>query len=672
MNGMYPQVDSQIIYLHILCGVMAIFLSGMLITNKYQTEVFNHPLIYLPFLLALNGIVSSILGRNFNFSLSGAPQIGQGVFWYFDIVIMTIIFSQILHLKKIRVILFINITIITFIVSFFTFFPYWQGVQISFYYFTDYLCFYGVLNFILLTTITKNRFIVLLAFILLGFYFFYLENRAAMLFWVTSSLMSSVYLILKFLKNYYRLNKVIKFLFSPSMFIFIIFFISFLILFSSLYFWSSQYNLSISITDTILDGPVVRGKILENSLKSIDSFGSFLFGHGWGVIPDLLLENMNTWQYDALRLGYNLHFHTHNELVEHLVSLGLVGGLLYLLYIYNIFKVAKHLSFKSMLGWLLFFKITCFWFLWIGTITLYVAVLSCFIIVKTNILDNSNKVKIWKNYTLSIVFLCSGIFLFYGAIMTLNSVKIKEKLSYEKIVAGFEKEGNSVNKCLEFYNDYDRGGFILDRFLHNYSSYIFKLEKNKIDNKEYKVLLELQCKANAIIKNNSFTSSLLNTSMQVDTQFYYKFGNTKKGISYIEQYYNDWFRKALIMSKVMPNRVDLIMPFLSYAITNEKSKDAAKVCSVSRKNASGICDLVSSYEILNRSNINQEDIQESIKFIESAIEKGIFNELAYGFWANENFKNHGLRGIPLAPNILFLIPEDEKQSLERVIKANFE
>ena len=41
---------------------------------------------------------------------------------------------------------------------------------------------------------------------------------------------------------------------------------------------------------------------------------------------------------------------------------------------------------------------------------------------------------------------------------------------------------------------------------------------------------------------------------------------------------------------------------------------------------------------LNKSNFNQKDIKESIKFIESAIEKGIFNELAYAFWANENFK----------------------------------
>ena len=122
----------------------------------------------------------------------------------------------------------------------------------------------------------------------------------------------------------------------------------------------------------------------------------------------------------------------------------------------------------------------------------------------------------------------------------------------------------------------------------------------------------------------------------------------------------------------MPNRVDLIMPFLSYAITNGKSEDAARVCAESKKSASGICDLVSSYQILNKNNINQKDIKESIKFIESAIEKGIFNELTYGFWANEDFEYFGLSGIPLAPNILFLIPEDEKQSLEKIIKTNFD
>ena len=99
-----------------------------------------------------------------------------------------------------------------------------------------------------------------------------------------------------------------------------------------------------------------------------------------GVYSRFILENMNSWQYDELRLGYNLHFHTHNELAEHLVSLGLIGGILFLIYIYYIFKFSGKFNFLSKLGWLLFFKINCFWFLWTGTFAVFAVVVSCFIL----------------------------------------------------------------------------------------------------------------------------------------------------------------------------------------------------------------------------------------------------------------------------------------------------
>ena len=145
------------------------------------------------------------------------------------------------------------------------------------------------------------------------------------------------------------------------MFVAMILLISILTILCSLYFWSSEFNLPFYIKDTILDAPVVRGKIIENSLLGLNSFKSIILGTGWGTIPDLLLENMSAWQYDELRLGYNLHFHTHNDFAEHLVSLGFIGGLLFLAYIYFIFREAESISFISKLGWLLFFKINCFW-----------------------------------------------------------------------------------------------------------------------------------------------------------------------------------------------------------------------------------------------------------------------------------------------------------------------
>ena len=57
------------------------------------------------------------------------------------------------------------------------------------------------------------------------------------------------------------------------------------------------------------------------------------------------------------------------------------------------------------------------------------------------------------------------------------------------------------------------GGIVLDRYLQQYSSYLFLLETDIDENALY-VLYQLQCKANEIIMNNNANSSLLNTSIK--------------------------------------------------------------------------------------------------------------------------------------------------------------
>lgn len=677
-KGMYPQVDPQIIFLHSICGLMFIYLSLKILINKYELKNLNHPIIILPFCLALIGFISSLFAKNFNASLLGSPQIGQGVFWYFDLAIILILLSQVMHLKFFRIIFFINLITITFIVSFFTFFPFWKGLPISFYYFSDYLCFYGVLNFILFTTLTKRFYLNFLAFIILGLYLSILDNRAAILFWTTTFLVGLVFYGLKAMRTFYK-NKKLDFLFSDSLFVFFIFLLSLLTLLSSLYFWSSDYSLPKDIKDTLLDAPVVRGKIIENSLYSLNNLKTLLIGNGWGTVPTLLLENMNSWQYDELRLGYNLHFHTHNELVEHTVSLGLTGGFLFLIFVYYIFKNANKLSFESKLGWFLFFKITCFWFLWTGTLTLFATVLSCFVFSKnTNLryLSLLNKNTKMKNLVFSTTFLGIGLFLFYGAYMTYSTGKTHSLLQYSKIVEE-KNQNNQINKeCLPFYNEFNRGGIVLDMFLQEYSSYLFLLDNDDIEENAFYVLYQLQCKANDIIMKGNANSSLLNTSMQVDTKFYFKFGNTDIGKNYMDEYYQKWFQKALIMSNTMPQRGDLIMPYLSYAINRNKNKDATKVCKQSVKGLDAICDLIEANQILAKKNIDKKDLNKSIYLIKEAINKGIFNEIIYGFWFEQKqdddivYANWGLKGIPLSPDILFLISDKEKFELEKVIKRS--
>ncbi len=678
-NGPFPQVDTQIIFLHFLCGIMFFYFAVNVLNSKFKTDFLSHPLISFSFLLALISLISSLFSNNFNISASGSPQIGQGVFWYFDLTIMSIIFSQITNLKKIRIIIFVNLLIVTTLVSLFTFFPNWKGIPISFYYFTDYLCFYGVLTFILFTSITKNFFFHLLGFLLLGLYFTFLENRSAILFWCTTFTAAAIFYCFQLFKQNNITKKIKSILFSDLIFVFVIIFISFLIVSSSIYFWPEDYSLPSNIKGTLLDAPVVRGKIFETSLYSLNSLKDLLVGNGWGLVPDLLLENMNPWQYDELRQGYNLHFHTHNEIAEHLVSVGLVGSLLFIIYIYFIFKFSGELNFHTKLGWLLFFKINCFWFMWVGTFAAFAVVVSSLIFQSKKIDHKQSFLNftfqfMYKKSVISFLSICSGCFILYGSYVTYKSIKVNSLLNYTAIMQYLDnKKYTDDKKCLSYYNDLDRGGFMLDIFLSGYTSHLFNIESDKVDDKDLKFLEELKCKADDLIKTNNFTSSLLSTAIKVDADYYYKFGKNLEKQNLANRNYQNWLYKANILSEKMPDRGDLLLPFLSYAISNNKNNDALNIC---KKNITGLeafCYLIEANSLLSNNNLSESNLQNSIDLIKKSIKLGLFNELVYGFWfqkcnvSNKEFCGHGNKGIPLSPDIIFLISDQEKLELEKLI-----
>ena len=53
LKGLYPQVDSQIIFLHGLCGLMSIYLAFKIIFNQFDIKKLDHPLILIPFPLPI-------------------------------------------------------------------------------------------------------------------------------------------------------------------------------------------------------------------------------------------------------------------------------------------------------------------------------------------------------------------------------------------------------------------------------------------------------------------------------------------------------------------------------------------------------------------------------------------------------------------------------------------
>ena len=43
---MYPQVDTQLIFLHFLCGLMFFYFAVKVFIKKMKLEILNHPLIF--------------------------------------------------------------------------------------------------------------------------------------------------------------------------------------------------------------------------------------------------------------------------------------------------------------------------------------------------------------------------------------------------------------------------------------------------------------------------------------------------------------------------------------------------------------------------------------------------------------------------------------------------
>ena len=81
--------------------------------------------------------------------------------------------------------------------------------------------------------------------------------------------------------------------------------------------------------------------------------------------------------------------------------------------------------------------------------------------------------------------------------------------------------------------------------------------------------------------------------------------------------------------------------------------------------------------ILADNNLDKNNLQNSINLINKSIKAGLFDELVYGYWLHQCkglpsqglivFCNPGPIGVPLAPDIFFLIGDKEKSDLEKLV-----
>ena len=478
LDGMFTQVDTQIFILHSLGGFLFILKSFEIFFFRERVKQLNNIFFIIPLCIGLYSMLSALLSENFYLNLLGSTQIGQGAFWYFDLAILTLFFSIIFTKRKIKTFLFCNSLILVAIVTKFTLHPNWKGLNVSFFYFNDYLCYFGILAFIYFSSIFTNKYLAFFSYFLLGFYLSSLDNTAAFILWVFVLLAGIFYELFYFLRKHLFFIKIKEFLYSNLLLTFSVLLMSILIILSSLIYWPGDGGIPNDIGS--LASLVVRGKIVEVALSGFFNFNNLLFGEGWGRVSDLLLAQMNPWQYDQLTVGYNLHFHSHNEFFEHLISLGLPGAALFLIFIYYIFKYSEEVSIYNKLGWMLFFYVSCFWFFWAGTLPLFALALGAIFNFKNNYFDQYFDKIIKKHYIVSLFFILVGGALFYGSWSTLFYTKEYKKITYEALHEFSKDQQLSNIQCENFYSD-KKGGETLIPFMNTFPDYLKRTKANALN-----------------------------------------------------------------------------------------------------------------------------------------------------------------------------------------------
>ena len=90
-----------------------------------------------------------------------------------------------------------------------------------------------------------------------------------------------------------------------------------------------------------------------------------------------------------------------------------------------------------------------------------------------------------------------------------------------------------------------------------------------------------------------------------------------------------------------------------------------------RKKIDAYCNLIYAYRIFEKKDLERDSILEGIGYIQKSIEKGILNEKIYGWWLEEdieeNIIGYGISGIPISPDIMFLISDKEGKKLLEIV-----
>ncbi|MBR48660.1 MAG: hypothetical protein CL734_00325, partial [Chloroflexi bacterium] len=607
--GYWGQVEGMISYVFGLSSIISIFLLKIGFNNLKFRLIFSHPLVLLPLIIGIFSIASGLFQRLPVMAFYGSPQIGQGAFWYFSIAILTALYFTIVDNKKWQFILLLNLLFVVIVVTVGSFYPALTGVVISFFGFNDWLALYYTSLFIFIYFYIETykfpyqSLLKVLIFLVLGPLFWVIDNNSAIALWILVLIGWVFWLTL----NKFRVisHKNINYLFNPIVFTSLPIILSIAMVISSYIFWDGISDQTDIITDKggswlgHLGTLVARGSIIRVLFEHLANFQALILGYGWGSISELLISSFTPEVFYQINTGNRVHFHTHNEIFEHIFSIGILGTFIYVIYTYYIFKYSFKYSQIISFLWLLYFCISAFWFQWVANIIIQSLLVALLLASNKNNMNGyvykiSDFFKAKLGYSLVLIFI--SLFLFYGSFI--GYFTAKKHMSSFRSNQLIELAQNSLKseKCSIRIKDFGKGALQFSQKFNGFNNY-FKdqvMLYGKLNETDYLVLNWYLCASDALINDKQASLELINVHINVLSMISILPGEEGKLTRLkSKKYLNLWEDKLYLLLDMAPKRVDQATSLISYKLNIDDSKGVERICKKIETNGyyQGYCDL---------------------------------------------------------------------------------
>lgn len=571
--GLWPQNELLFVALIAISFATAIGVLGLYaLRPKRITPLLYHPLVLSIFAIAMVSLIFSFFTTFPRRSWFGAPELGEGVLWYFSLTFLILSGLILKNKKKYRTIIGIYAVISALTVSLLTY----KGDVLGLwkpYVFTDYLAFYGIFLFPIMVSflnVRKKQWLAL-SYLVACLPIMVSGNQSAEILIVVAPLvMGLAYSLRHFAK--------IRFLAATAIMIAPMAVISLIALIG---YHGSNGSSVLNYTQSIWS----RYELIQTAYENFKNDGlvQVLLGHGWGSFTDIAATHLpiqdtklfmfNSTGTDKLYWDSlsRADFHSHSYLIEAFVSIGFLGMLLVLLY--PMIAVANASSQRMPLALGLAFSfvvVSAMWFQFAITLPFmalaFAAVSSPVLKHKIPFLEKLKRNSKAHYVLMSCLSISMGI-LIYGAIEGYKLASHSTKFAtpdLSKMAAHMQ--------CGDELGDMSYGGLRLGVVNHEVNYFLVHAEQEPYPEDWYDKLDWLRCSVDRYLE---YGASARFKIIDLLGRSEWAFSNRKqKENPQIVKLLADWELRLEAFLQDSPTRTDLAAPYLVWRLSNQQSEIA--------------------------------------------------------------------------------------------------